>query len=246
MRLSIATVKTLFWISIVLFISTMLISIWQVTNNNQIIEWVKTILIGVFCSSIVVMICEYIRYLHLKRDFKDAYFYNLSLIYLKMNFIVADIQRVTLNSQLAIDTSFLSPQMAEMRACLQTLSQLEYCQIQKNEFSKSVKDFLRNKIPQLNSFAINFNMLNISIREDLQEIYENKLSLMKNHCDTSGISEVVTSESPRTKQTLIIINEAIENTFLNMIDNELSKMERIDDKKYKWSTMKEKITGNTL
>ena len=97
---------------------------------------------------------------------------------------------------------------------------------------------------QLTNFSFVLKSLEISIREDMMEVYEYKLDQMKKHRDVSGIIELVTSESPRTKESLRNIRENIENTILGMIDHELMEMETNNNKRYRWQELKEQIRKN--
>lgn len=239
MKLTVLTIKIFFWVSLALLIATGIISFWF--NDCQMVEWIVAVLTGIFGSSTVVMLCEYVRYIHQKRENEDLYYYNLSLIYIKLLFILSDIKRVTNNPHQYLNDSFLQPQITDINTSLGVLSQMDYCQIWNNKFGNYIEDFRRSKIPQLANFCIDLRTLEISIREDLMEVYEYKLDQMKKHRDVSGIIELVTSESPHTKESLISIRESIDNTFMDMIDCALSEMEMNNIKRYRWKEMKEQI-----
>jgi hypothetical protein len=241
MKLTVLTIKVFFWVSLALLIVTGVISFWLMFNDSRMAEWIAAVLIGVFGSSTVVMLCEYVRYIHQKRENEDLFYYNLSLIYIKLLFILSDIKRVTNNPHQYLNNSFLQPQISDIHTSLGVLSQMDYCQIRNNRFGKFVEDFRRNKIPQLTNFSFVLRTLDISIREDLMKVYEFKLDQMKKQRDVSGIIELVTSESPHTKESLRSIKEGIDNTFLDMIDCALSEMEINNTRRYRWKEMKEQI-----
>lgn len=122
---------------------------------------------------------------------------------------------------------------------------MDYRKIWNNRFGNYIEEFRRNKMPQLTYFSFTLRSLEISIREDLIEVYEYKLDQMKKHRDVSGIIELVTSESPHTKESLKKIREHIENILLDMIDCSLSEMETNNSKRYQWKKLKEQLRENT-
>lgn len=241
MKLTVLTIKIFFWVSLALLIATGIISFWLMFGDGHIAEWIAAILTGIFGSSTVVMISEYVRYIHQKRENEDLFYYNLSLIYIKLLFILSDIKRVTNDPHQYLSNSFLQPQISDICTCLGVLSQMDYCQIRNNRFGKYFEDFRRSKIPQLTNFSFVLRALEISIREDLRDVYEYKLDQMKKHHDVSGVIELVTSESPHTKESLRSIREGINNTFLDMIDCALSEMEINNIRRYRWEEMKEQL-----
>ena len=202
MRLTVLTLKTFFWITLALLIVTLLLSFWLLSNDSPIIEWIIAILTGIFGSSTVVMLCEYVRYIHQKRENEDLYYYHLSLIYAKLLFILSDIKRVANDHHQYLNNSFLQPQISDINTSLGVLSQMDYRKIWNNRFGNYIEEFRRNKMPQLTNFSFTLRSLEISIREDLIKVYEYKLDQMKKHRDVSGIIELVTSESPHTKESL--------------------------------------------
>lgn len=244
MKLTVLTIKIFFWVSLALLLATGIISLWLMSNDSQIAEWLFAILTGVFGSSTVVMLCEYVRYIHQKRENEDLYYYHLSLIYVKLLFILSDIKRVTNNPHQYLNNSFLQPQIVDVNTSLGVLSQMDYRQIWSNKYGNYIEDFRRSKMSQLTNFSFVLKSLEISIREDMMEVYEYKLDQMKKQRDVSGIIELVTSESPRTKESLRNIRENIENTILGMIDHELMEMETNNNKRYRWQELKEQIRKN--
>ena len=143
-----------------------------------------------------------------------------------------------------MNNSFLQPQIVDVNTSLGVLSQMDYRQIWSNKYGNYIEDFRRSKMSQLTNFSFVLKSLEISIREDMMEVYEYKLDQMKKHRDVSGIIELVTSESPRTKESLRNIRENIENTILGMIDHELMEMETNNNKRYRWQELKEQIRKN--
>lgn len=248
MKLTISTIKVLFWISIALLIISLLFAIiFQFCDNNGIVSWIISISTGVFASSFVLLLAEYIRYIHQRRDVEYSFFHHLSSIYSNLLSIKNDIGIRMVATDKSVQSSFIRPQLEEIRKNTDTLFEIEYYTLcMSGEMIRAIYTFKIDNIPALQQFYLFACSLDISINEDKILIYKQKMDLLKKHQNDVDIQDIVTIESPKTSITMAKIKDNIENELLSMVDSMLIKMEHMYPKRYRWSQLKLVIENNVF
>ena len=110
MKTAVNTIKITRWITLVCFLLAIPLTYFQVNCENWGWLWSNSIAIGVFASSLVALICEYIRYLNRKNETEISSYKKLAIIYLKLKTIISLINDSYDNSKQTLTTSFLQPQ----------------------------------------------------------------------------------------------------------------------------------------
>lgn len=245
MKNSIATIKTLFWASLTTAILTLVFSYFQAHHDNWLLLWCNAIMIGFFASSFVVLLCEFVRYLHLKSD-AEAQMYSYSLLlFSQLSSIQVKIESVFKESQLSLHPTFIQPNIDSIVGYIDRISVIEYSTLCNNRIWKALELFRQNGLVQLKKFVSTAKSVEIAIHEDAKDILMTNLANLKLHKEdaTNQYEEhavVVTPNSPKAKDALESTKKEVENA-LSYVESFINVISEEGIKRFDWGRNKEEI-----
>lgn len=234
MSTSVNTIKRLLWILSGMFILTYLISL-NIENHFVIADtkWLSNDFLfaiagGAFASLVIVLVCEFIRYRHLKLVTEAALFSNLGNLYGQFLIIRSNCKRV-LNNHVLVADNLIQPTCnnAIMLAdFINGTDNTPFCN--KNKIKDILIQYKADKYQTMKSVLFSFINLQIAIHTD-------KIALLKqnNNCG-------VTSDHPNVNRTL---NKVISQTttILTYLDQILSQIDNDLGNRYHWQDVKQKL-----
>ena len=235
MKSSIYTIKFLVTLSVVLLLATYCISLndenrWIVLNTPWLSNsFVFTIVGGTFASMLVVLACELQKYQSIKRQMEDFIFGQLFSLYAQVTIIHYNTRR-QLNDTLSPVPSNLIDEVAYRgKMCITNFTTIEYVTFCKdNVIEKQLSQYRGNVGTQINLFLQNTVFLKIAINED-------KIALLK-----QGRDELITSQNPKTHQTLKkIFDDSC--AVLSFIEKSLEVIDKECKMRYHWRELKRSI-----
>jgi len=222
-------------LSVVLMLLTYNISL--IDENRWIIldtPWLSNsfafaILGGSFASSLVVFACELQKYQSIKRQTEDYIFGQLFSLYAQVTIIHYNTKRQLNDISSPVSSNLIDEIANRGKMCLTNLSSIEYITFCKhNSLEEQLIQYRGNSGTHIQLFLQYSVFLKMAINED-------KLALLK-----QGKDELITSQNPKTHQTLIkifgdssVVLSFIENS-LDIIDNECKK-------RYRWGELKRNV-----
>jgi hypothetical protein len=245
MKNSIATIKTLFWATVTTAIVTLVLSYLQTHHNNWLLLWCNAIMIGFFASSFVVLLCEIVRYRHLKSD-AEAQMYGYSLLlFSQLSSIQVKIESVLKESQMSLHPTFIQPNIDNIVEYIDRISVIEYSTLCNNRIWKALELFRHDGLVQLNKFVSTAKSVEIAILEDTKDILMTNLANLKLHKEdaTNQYEEhavVVTPNSPKAKDALENTKKEAENA-LSYVESFINVISEDDNERFDWGKNKEEI-----
>lgn len=248
MKTVVTTIKVLFWITVISMIVTILLSLYNNYCGNWFILWGDSIAIGIFASSLVVLISEFVRYKHLKSEFESELYYNLSLLYLKLKSTVYAIDKSYQEPLPRLTSAFLKPQLAEITDSTEKAKHniLQYCTMRENEVSKTSRFFAFHTIPIILNIIFAIKKIEIAINKDILAIYQNNINSF-NHKRDELINDSnkqyphIVASSPATNEALQKIVVLINNELFESIESLLSAISNSKSNNFDWEKDKERI-----
>lgn len=212
MKTAVNTIKITGWITLVCFLLTIPLAYFQGDCENWGWLWGNSIAIGVFASSLVVFISEYVKYKHLKNEIEIDLYYNLSLLYFKLSSVLSLIEESTKDPYPQLTPSSLQPQSNEINNCNNKIRQdiVQYCLLRNNNVSRKAKHFALDTIPKLTNIVFAIRNLVVAINEDFFNIQIEK--------KRSGQTNVYADEPPLIPALLPASNGTLKE-IKNLIDD---------------------------
>lgn len=248
MKLNVAIIKVLFWITTISLIVTILLSFFNDCHGSWFVLWSCSISIGIFASSLVVLISEFVRYKHLKNEFESDLYYNLSLLYLKLKSIVYAINKSYQEPLPRLTSHFLKPQLTEIEEATNRAKQdiFQYYTVRENEVSKTAKTFALNTIPKLFNTIFALRDIEIAINKDILTAYQNNLDTFNHNKNGIGGKCVeqqncIVASSPYTNETLQRILCLVDNGLFNSIESLLMAISNSKSNNFDWEKGKKQV-----
>ena len=248
MKTSVYIIKIFLVVTIVSALIALPLSYYQVNCGKWGYLWGNAIFIGVFASSLVALICEYIRYLNSKKEIEINSYKNLSLIYVKLKTIVFEINNYFNNPELKIVTPFMQPQKEDVSNCLIRLSVGvdTYFVLKENTVTKSIKPFKQNTCFRISSLFLAFQEVDVAINEDIRDVYVNNLEGLKHvrSGQIDGYEEQqphITVSSPHTNKALQKVVSLINDELFDSIESFLFAISQSKSNNFDWGKDKERI-----
>lgn len=235
MSTSVSTIKHLLLVLLVIFILTYFISLnlenhFIVANTKWLSnEFMFAIACGAFASLVIVLVCEFIRYLQLKLATEAALFSNLGNLYGQFLIIRSNCKRALNNHALVAD-NLIQPTSNNAAMFADAINNMDYTPFRnKNKIKDILLKFKTDKYQTMKSVLFGFINLQIAIHTD-------KIELIKQQ----GVSNNVTSDSPYVNKTL---NKVISQTttILTYLDQIISQIDNELGKKYHWQNVKQTL-----
>lgn len=248
MKLTVATIKVLLWVSTISVILTIPLSYCNDYFRSWTVQWTNAILVGVFASSLVVLISEYIRYKHLKSGIESDLYYNLSLLYLKLSTAISVIDKSYKEPQPQLTRAFLHPQTEEINNCNEKLRRDigEYCTIRRNEVSREADAFVKQNLPVLINTLFALREIEVAIIEDTLDVQNSNIESFRQY--RCGHTEKyieqpihITATSSHANLALQKVKYFINDELLNSLESFLSTISKIPSNNFDWEKDKERI-----
>lgn len=248
MKTVVTTLKVLFWITAISMIVTILLSLYNNYCGNWFILWSNSITTGIFASSLVVLISEFVRYKHLKSEFESELYYNLSLLYLKLKSTVYAIDKSYQEPLPRLTSAFLKPQLAVITDGTEKTKHniLQYCTLRENEVSKTSKSFALHTVPRIFNIIFAIRDIEVAINKDILAVYQNNINSC-NHKRDELINDSnkqyphIVASSPATNEALQKIVVLINNELFESIESLLSAISNSKSNNFDWEKDKERI-----
>lgn len=235
MKSSINTIKFLIVLSVVLLLVTYSISLnddnrWIVLNTPWLSNsFIFAIAGGSFTSSLVVLACELQKYQSIKRQTEDYIFGQLFSLYTQVIIIHYNIKRQLNDISSPVPSNIIDEIANRGKMCLTSLISIEYYTFFKHNTIKKQLIQYRGKCgTRIQLFLQDSFFLKMAINDD-------KIAMLQ-----QGREELITSQNPKTHQTLkkIFDDSSVVLSFLekslDIIDNEYKK-------RYHWGELKRKV-----
>lgn len=245
MKVTVVTLKVLFWITACSAILTFLLSFVNNNCKDWFLVWSNSIAIGVFASSLVVLISEFVRYRHLKSD-AEAQMYSYSLLlFSQLSSIQVKIESVFKESQLSLHPTFIQPNIDSIIEYIDRMSVIDYSSICNNRIWQAFELFRQDGLVQLKKFVSTAKLVEIAIHEDAIDILTTNLANLKLYKEgaTNQYKEhavVVTPDSPKAKDALESTKKEAENA-LSRVDSFINVISEEGNKRFDWGKNKEEI-----
>ncbi len=248
MKITVVTIKVLFWITLISVIITIPLSLCNVCCGIWFAQWGCAIAIGVFASSFVVLISEYIRYKHLKNEIESDIYFNLSLLYLKLKSTLSIIDKSYKEPIPRLTSSFLKPQTQEINNSNEKVKHdiLLYCTLRENEMSKEAKSFALQTTPLLINIIFALRDVDVAINEDTIDVYKDNLESYKqyrggqrdNYCEKQPH---ITSSSPHTNAVLQNVKSLMNDELFDSLESLLLAISNSKSNCFDWRKDKERV-----
>lgn len=248
MKTTIATIKVLLWITVISFILTIPLSLYSDKCGNWGFQWSNAITVGVFASSLVVLLSEFVKYKHLKSETEIDLYFNLSLLYLKLKTILSEIDKSYKEPLTRLTSSFLRPQTTEINDSNEKVRYgiLRYGPLHKNDVSKNAKTFALQTTPKLFNIISALKGVEIAINEDILKVYERNIDSIRQY--RCGQIENYVEQQPHITATSSHTNEALQKVMnlineglFNSIESFLLVISKSNRNNFDWKTDKERI-----
>ena len=248
MKVTVVTLKVLFWITVCSAILTFLLSFVNNNCKDWFLVWSNSIAIGVFASSLVVLISEFVRYRHLKGDIESDLYFNLSLLYLKLRTVLFEIEKSYKDPLPQLTQAFLQPQAKEINNCNEKVKYniLRYNTLHENDVSKGAKIFMIQTIPHLIDICFALKNIEVAIIEDTIEVNKSNLESLKRF--KNGQMEYyneqqpcITSSSSRTNVALQKVESLINDELFDALESFLFAISISKSNNFNWKKDKERI-----
>lgn len=235
MKSNIVTIKFLIVLFAVLLLTTYAVSLNE--ENKWIVlstPWLSNnfafaIAGGSFASLIVVFACELQKHLSFKRQTEDYIFVQLYSLYEQVTIIHYNIKRQLNDTSSPVPSNLIDESANRGRICITNLAATEYVAICKdNIIEKQLYQYRGKTGIQINLFLQDSVFLKMAINED-------KIALLKQRRD-----ELITSNSPKTNQTLMKIYRD-SDIVLSFIEKSLDIINNECKKRYHWNELKRSI-----
>ena len=203
-------------------------------------------MIGLFASSFVVLLCEWVRYRHQKSDAEGKMYGYSLLLFSLLSTMQVKIENVLNNPQVPLHPTFLQPSIERIVEYINQISIVDYSTFcNNNELQLSFALFLQNGILKLRNYVSIAQSVEIAIIEDrkdilvanldsLHEFKEGKNNFYVERADT------VTSNSPKTKAALENTKKKIES-LLESVESLIKNITKECKNNFDWEKDKERI-----
>ncbi|MBR4146998.1 MAG: hypothetical protein IKU00_03785 [Bacteroidales bacterium] len=248
MKVTVVTIKVLLWVTVSSFIFTIPLTFYNDYCGSWAVQWTNAILVGVFASSLVVLINEYVRYKHLKGGVESDLYYNLSLLYLKLRTAISVIDKSYKEPQPQLTRAFLHPQTEEINNCNEKLRRDigEYCTIHRNEVSREADAFFIQTLPGLINTLFALREIEVAIIEDTFDIQNSNIESFRQY--RCGHTEKyieqpihITATSSHTNLALQKVKSFINDELLDSLESFLITISKIPSNNFDWEKDKERI-----
>jgi len=248
MKTTVSTIKVLFWITAISVILTIPLSFYNVYFGNWVAQWTNAILVGVFASSLVVLISEYVRYKHMKSSVESDLYYNLTLLYIKLKYTLSSIDQAYQGRIKQLTSSFLCPQTTEINDGQEKIRYgiIQYCTLHKNNISRNAKTFMLQTTPKLLNIISSLKGIEIAVNEDILDVYNSNLnSLRQYRCGKIDNyveqQPIITATSSHTNLALQKVINLINDDLFNSIESFLLTISKSKSNNFDWEKDKERI-----
>ena len=248
MKTTIATIKVLLWITVISFILTIPLSLYSDKCGNWGFLWSNAIIVGVFASSLVVLLSEFVKYKHLKNETEIDLYYNLSLLYLKLKTILSKIDKSYKEPLSQMTSSFLRPQTTEINDSNEKVKYgiIRYCPLHKNDVLKNANSFALQTTPKLFNIISALKGVEIAINEDVLKVYESNIDSIRQYRCGQIDNYVeqqphITATSSHTNEALQKVMNLINEGLFNSIESFLLVISKSNRNNFDWKTDKERI-----
>ena len=242
MRITVSIIKTLLLVTLISAILTIALSYCSNNCENWYYQWGNAITIGVFASSFIVLISEYVRYKHLKNEIEIDLYYNLSLLYFKLSAVLSLIEKSTKEPYPQLSSSSLQPQSNEINNCNNKIRQdiVQYYLLHNNDILRKAKHFALDTIPKLTNVVFAIRRLEVAVNEDIFSIQIEK--------KRSGQTDVYAEESPlitallpASNGTLKEIKKLIDDNVVESIEEFLLALSQSKSNNFDWKKDKDQF-----
>lgn len=248
MKTTVSTIKVLFWITAISVILTIPLSFYNVYFGNWVAQWTNAILVGVFASSLVVLISEYVRYKHMKSSVESDLYYNLTLLYIKLKYTLSSTDQAYQGRIKQLTSSFLCPQTTEINDGQEKIRYgiIQYCTLHKNNISRNAKTFMLQTTPKLLNIISSLKGIEIAVNEDILDVYNSNLnSLRQYRCGKIDNyveqQPIITATSSHTNLALQKVINLINDDLFNSIESFLLTISKSKSNNFDWEKDKERI-----
>lgn len=248
MRITVSTIKVLLWITVISMIVTILLSLYNNYCGNWFILWGNSITSGIFASSLVVLISEFVRYKHLKSKFESELYYNLSLPYLKLKSTVYAIDKSYQEPLPRLTSAFLKPQLAEITDSTEKAKHniLQYCTMRENEVTKNSKSFALHTAPRIFNIIFAIRDIEVAINKDILAVYQNKINSFNHNRnelvkDSNKQHPRIVASSPITNEALQKVVALINDELFESIESLLTAISNSKSNNFDWGKDKERV-----
>lgn len=235
MKSSINTIKFLAVLSVILLLVTYSISLndenrWIVFDTPWLSNsFVFAIVGGSFASSLVVLACELQKYQSIKRQAEDYLFGQLFSLYAQVTIIHYNTKRQLNDISSPVPNNLIDEIANRGKMCLTSLTSIEYFTFCKyNTIKMQLIQYRGKSGTRIQLFLQDSIFLKMAINED-------KIALLK-----QGKDELITSQNPKTHQTLKKIFDD-SSVVLSFIEKSLDIIDKECKKRYRWSELKRNV-----
>lgn len=235
MNLCTNTIKNLSTASVLVFILTYIISL-NIENRFFIInsKWISsnfiyTITSGAFASILIVLICEYIKYLNLKQEAENAIFLKMSNLFGQILIIKYTCTRA-LHSHGIVDQYLIHTTCNNVSITSDNICGIDYTPLwgKTNRVKTILNLYISQKHSSIKKFPQKSILLQIAHNEE-------KIILLQ-----QGKDSLITYDAPKVKAELIrIINQTL--PILIDLDIILTQIDKQCNNRYHWQTTKESL-----
>ena len=235
MKSCIKTIKYLAMLSVVFLLLTYGISLndenrWIVLDTPWLSNsFAFAIAGGSFASILVVLACELQKYHFLKRQTEDYFFCQLFSLYTQVTIIHYNTKRQLNDLSSPVPNNLIDEISNRGKICLTSLTSIEYVTFCKdNDIDKQLNQYRGKAGTQIRIFLQDTLFLKMAINED-------KIALLK-----QGRDELITSQNPKTHQTLKKIFDD-SSAVLSFIEKSLDIIDKECKKRYCWDELKRNV-----
>jgi len=248
MKTTVSTIKVLIWVTITSVILTIPLSLGNDYCSSWAVQWVNAILIGVFASSLVVLLSEFVRYKHLKSATESDLYYNLTLLYIKLKYTLSSIDQAYQGRIKQLTSSFLCPQTTEINDGQEKIRYgiIQYCTLHKNNISRNAKTFVLQTTPKLLNIISALKGIEIAVNEDILDVYNNNIESFKQYrCGKIDNyveqQPIITAASSHTNLALQKVINLINDDLFNSIESFLLTISKSKSNNFDWEKDKDRI-----
>lgn len=235
MKSNIKSIKFLIVLSLVFLFITYGISLneenkWIILNTPWLSNsFVFAIVGGSFASLLVVLACEMQKYQSIKRQTEDYIFGQLFSLYSQITIIHYNTMRQLNETSSPVPHNLIDEIAYRGKTCITSLSTIDYVTIYKDNVIEEQLSLYRGNVgTQINLFLQNTIFLKMAINKD-------KIALLE-----QGRDELITSQNPKTHQTLKkIFDDSC--AVLSFIEESLEVINKECKMRYHWSELKRKV-----
>lgn len=235
MKTSINTIKYLLLLSVASLLLTYGISLneenrWIVLNTSWLSNnFAFAISGGSFASLIVVLACEFQKYQSIKRQTEDYIFGQLFSLYAQVTIIHYNTKRQLYDILSPVPSNLIDEIANRGKTCLISLTSIEYFTFCKhNSIEEQLIQYRGKSGTRIQLFLQDSVFLKMAINED-------KIALLK-----QGRNELITSQNPKTHQTLNKISSD-SSVILSFIEKSLDIIDKECKNRYHWNELKRKV-----